>query len=104
MARSFKEQFNKDGTLGYIARAASAPVVGIVGVGESIVRGDLKAPIANKISDNAAQVGKTAEKAIVKHVSERPVQTVVQASSALIANHAIKKISDRVDRLEGNKK
>jgi hypothetical protein len=104
MGRNAQEQIKKDGALGYITRAASAPLTLAVGLGESIVRGDLKAPVANKISNTAANLGKSAEKAIANHVTKHPVQSAAQATSALLVNQAIKKVTERVDRLESNQK
>jgi hypothetical protein len=103
MGRNFAEQAKKDGALGYCARAAATPATFVAAV-KDLVQGDTKFPTAIRISDGAAKLGQQVERKIVEYVQEHPVQAGGAIVSALATSYGLKKISDRVDKLESQHK
>jgi len=102
MGRNAADQIKKDGALGYLARAATAPAAIVTGAVESLCRGDLEAPIANRMLDGAARAGQTVERKVAEYVKENPVAASVGLASAAATRMALNSMNDRIDRVEQN--
>lgn len=91
-----REQVKKDGAIGSLTRGAANVVVIPVAIAESVSRGDLKAPVANRISDAAAKAGK----AVGNYMQQHPVQTAVAIGNAVYNATQHSKADSRITALE----